>query len=269
MGESFPWYILSLHLSQAIFLFVAAVIGGTLNAVAGGGSFISFPALLFTGVPPVQANATNTVALWTGLTASGGAYLHRLNVPRRLFLPLLVTSIIGGLAGALLLLKTPQHTFLHLVPWLLLGATLLFIFGNRIRAIGGKSVATSELAHTSWQAITLLSFFELLVGVYGGYFGGGIGIMTLGMLAAIGMSDIHAMNALRTMLGSVINGVAVLAFILARAVFWPQCAVMIVGALVGGWFGAHYSQRADPKKVRYVVIAVGFAMTAYFFVTVY
>src|SRR2546422_7107057 len=147
MGESFPWYILSLHLSQAIFLFVTAVIGGTLNAVAGGGSFISFPALLFTGVPPVQANATNTVALWTGLTASGGAYLHRLNVSRRLFLPLLVTSVIGGLAGALLLLKTPQHTFLHLVPWLLLGATLLFIFGIRIRAIGGERSEehTSEL----------------------------------------------------------------------------------------------------------------------------
>ncbi len=104
-----------MHLSHAIFLFFAAVIGGTLNAVAGGGTFISFPALLITGVPAVQANATNTVALWPGLAASTGAYLKRLNVPRRLLVPLLLTSVVGGLGGALLLLNTPQHTFLHLV----------------------------------------------------------------------------------------------------------------------------------------------------------
>ena len=119
------------HLAQAVFLFFAAGIAGTLNAVAGGGTFISFPALMATGIPAVQANATNTVALWPGLAASTIAYLKRLSAPLRVLLPLLVTSIVGGWAGALLLLKTPQHTFLRLVPWLLLAGTLLFALAIR------------------------------------------------------------------------------------------------------------------------------------------
>lgn len=257
-----------MHLSHAIFLFFAAIIAGTLNAVAGGGTFISFPALLNTGVPAVQANATNTVALWPGLAASTGAYLKRLNVPRRLLVPLLLTSVVGGLVGALLLLRTPQHTFLRLVPWLLLGGTLLFAFGNTIRATAGKTAALDDLRNLSWQAIAVTSMAELLVAIYGGYFGAGIGFMILGMLASLGMRDIHAMGAIRTLLAVVINAAAVLTFILAGAVLWPQCVVMIAGALLGGWFGAHYAQKADPRKVRLVVIAVGVAMTAYYFVTV-
>jgi uncharacterized protein len=257
-----------LHLSQAIFLFFIAVIGGTLNAVAGGGTFVTFPALLLTGVPAVQANATNTVALWPGLAASTGAYSRRLNVPRRLLVPLLLTSVVGGLVGALLLIKTPQHTFLHLVPWLLLGGTLLFAFGNSIRVIAGKTAAVDDLRKMSWQAITVTSAAELLVATYGGYFGAGIGFMTLGMLAALGMRDVHAMGAIRTLLAVVINAEAVLTFILAGAVRWPQCVVMIAGALVGGWFGAHYAQKANPRIVRRVVIAVGLVMSAYYFATV-
>lgn len=259
-----PWYTFALHLSHAIALFLAGLIAGTLNAVAGGGSFISFPTLLFTGVPPVQANATNTVALWTGLAASGGAYLRRLNVPRKLLIPLLTTSVVGGLAGALLLVKTPQHTFLHLVPWLLLGATLLFMFGNRIRALAGKTAA-SDLERTGWHTIAVVSLAEFVVAVYGGYFGGGIGLAILAMLALMGMHDVHNMNALRTLLAAIINAAAVVAFIVARAVYWPQFLVMTGGALAGGWFGAHYAQKADPRKVRYFVIAVGLAMSAYFF----
>jgi uncharacterized membrane protein YfcA len=258
---------MSMHFNHAILLFLAAVIAGTLNAVAGGGSFISFPVLLFTGVPAVAANVTNTVALWPGLAASTVAYLKRLNVPMRVLLPLLVTSVAGGWAGALLLLRTPQHTFLHLVPWLLLGGTLLFAFGNKIRAIAGKAATVDDLRELSWQAITVTSILELLVAVYGGYFGAGIGFMTLGMLAALGMRDIHAMGAIRTLLAAAINAAAVVTFILAGAVLWPQCIVMIAGALTGGWFGARYAQKADPQKMRYVVIGVGVAMTGYFFVT--
>src|SRR5271167_4329225 len=160
---------LHLHLSQAIFLFFAAVIAGTLNAVAGGGTFISFPALLATGVPAVEANATNTVALWPGLAASTGAYLKRLNVPRRVLVPLLLTSVAGGLAGSLLLLKTPQRVFMQLIPWLLLGGTLLFAFGNNIRTMAGKSRVVDDLVKMSWQAITVASIAELLVAIYGGY----------------------------------------------------------------------------------------------------
>jgi uncharacterized protein len=168
----------------------------------------------------------------------------------------------------LLLLKTPQHTFLHLVPWLLLSGTLLFAFGNQIRALAGKAAVVDDLRQLSWRAITVSSIVELLVAVYGGYFGAGIGFVTLAMLAAMGMHDIHAMGAIRTLLAVAINAAAVITFIVAGAVLWPQCLVMVAGALVGGWFGAHYAQRADPRKVRYVVIAMGMIMSAYFFVTV-
>lgn len=257
-----------MHFKNSIFLFLAALIAGILNSIAGGGSFVSFPALLFAGLPAVQANATNTVALWPGLAASSLAYLKRLDVPRRLLVPLLVTSIVGGLAGGLLLIKTPQHTFLHLVPWLLLAGTLLFAFGHRFRALAGKAANDRDLRQTNWQTITFISGLELLVGIYGGYFGAGIGFIALGMLAALGMRDVHAMNALRTLLAVVINVAAVATFIAAGAVFWPQCLVMIAGSLMGGWFGAHYSQKADPKIMRYAVIAVGLAMSAYFFVSV-
>lgn len=261
---------LGLHLSQAIFLFFAAVIAGTLNSIAGGGSFVSFPALMFTGVPGVEANATNTVAVWPGLAATVFTYLKRLHVPARLLVPLLLTSVAGGFAGAVLLIKTPQRTFEHLVPWLLLGGTLLFAYGPTIRSIFGKSgTATPDLRKTSWFALSAASLLQLLVGTYGGYFGGGIGFVMMGMMAALGMTDIHNMNALRTLLAATINIVAVATFIVAGAVLWPQCLVMIIGAMAGGWSGGHYAQKADPKKLRYVVILTGLAMTVYFFVSAY
>jgi len=244
------------------------VIAGTLNALAGGGSFVSFPVLLFIGVPAVEANSTNTVALWPGLAASTFAYLKRLSAPMRVLLPLVATSLAGGWAGALLLLKTPQRTFLHLVPWLLLSGTLLFAFGNRIRAIAGKAAVVDDLGKLSWQAITASSVVELLLGVYGGYFGAGIGFVSLAMLAAMGMHDIHAMGAIRTLLAVAINAAAVLTFIWAGAVLWPQCLVMVAGSLLGGWFGAHYAQKADPRKVRSVITMMGIVMSAYFFITV-
>src|SRR5580700_5396944 len=161
---------MTLPFSHAVILFFAAGIAGTLNALAGGGSFIAFPALLFLGMPPVQANATNTVALWPGLAASTIAYIKRLDAPLRLLIPLLVTSVAGGWVGALLLLKTPQHTFLQFVPWLLLSGTLLFAFGNKIRAIAGASAVVNNLRKISWRAIVVSSLVELLVAVYGGYF---------------------------------------------------------------------------------------------------
>jgi hypothetical protein len=258
---------MDLHFGQAIFLLIAAGIAGALNALAGGGSFVAFPALLFVRVPAVAANATNTVALWPGLAASTVAYLKRLKAPGRVLGPLLVTSVAGGWAGALLLLKTPQHTFLRLIPWLLLSGTLLFAFGNSIRALAGKTAAIDDLREMSWSAILVSSIAELLVSIYGGYFGAGLGFILLAMLAMLGMRDILAMGAIRTLLAAAINAAAVVTFILARAVVWPQCAVMIVGSLAGGWFGAHYAQKSDPRKVRAGVIGVGLLMSAYFFVT--
>lgn len=250
---------------QTIFLFVAGILGGALNAVAGGGSFIGFPALLFTGVPPIPANATNTVALWTGTTASGGAYRSRLDIPRRVLVPLLLASFVGGIAGAVLLLKTPAHTFMRVLPWLMLGATLLFVFAKRLTPERGLSVGREA----TMAAILGASVFELFVAVYGGYFGGGMGIVNLAMLAAVGMTDMHEMNALKSVLGSAVNGVAVVVFIVKGAVYWPQAVVMIIGALLGGYFGAHYALRLPPQWVRWFVILVGTGMTAYFFVRAY
>jgi uncharacterized membrane protein YfcA len=254
-----------LNFGQAILLFVAGVLGGVLNAVAGGGSFVAFPALLFTGVPPIPANATNSLALWSGIVASGGAYREQLDVPRRVLLPLLIASAIGGLLGAFLLLKTPAHTFMEVLPWLMLGATLLFVFGARLSAGRPSSVGRDATA----AAIMVASVFELAVAVYGGYFGGAVGIINLAMLAAIGMTDIHAMNALKSVLGSAINGVATVVFIVKRAVYWPQALVMIVGAVVGGYFGAHYAQKLPQNWVRGFVILVGAGMTIYFFFKAY
>lgn len=247
-------------LEIAIFLFFAGALGGALNAVAGGGSFVAFPALLFTGVAPIAANATNTVALWVGVTASTGAYRKRLDLSRRIMVPLTITSVIGAIAGAYLLLHTPAQTFLRVLPWLMLGATLLFMFGGRLAGSQrglARDISTSELLFAS--------VFELVVAVYGGYFGGGVGIVNLAMLAAIGMTDIHAMNALKVVLGGIINGIATVTFIVAGAVVWKQGVVMIVGAIFGGYFGAHYAQKLPQAWVRAFVIAVGMGMTAYFF----
>ena len=250
-----------MDLQTAIFLFFAGILGGALNAVAGGGSFVAFPALMFSGVPPIQANATNAVALWVGVTASSGAYRKHLDISRRVMIPLTITSVIGGIVGAFLLLRTPAHTFLEILPWLMLGATLLFVFGGRL-ARGSKS----GLAHdASRSAIAVAALFELVVAVYGGYFGGGVGIVNLAMLAALGMTDIHAMNALKVVLGGIINGIAVVTFTVAGAVAWKPGFIMIAGAIVGGYFGAHYAQKLPQSWIRAFVIAVGTGMTIYFF----
>ena len=254
-----------MNFHNAIFLFFAGALGGAINAVAGGGSFVAFPALMFTGVPPVSANATNTLALWVGVTASGGAYRNRLSISRRVMIPLIVTSVIGGLAGAFLLIKTPAQTFLKVMPWLMLGATLLFAFGKHLTG----RIAAGISSDASRGAIAGASVFELLVAVYGGYFGGGIGIMNLAMLAAMGMTDIHDMNALKVVLGGVINGVATITFVITGAIVWPQAIVMIVGAILGGYFAAHYAQKLPQSWIRAFVILVGAAMTVYFFVLGY
>jgi len=236
-----------------------------MNAVAGGGSFVAFPTLLFTGVPPIPANATNTLSLWVGTAVSGGAYRRHLNLPRRVLLPLVSMGLLGGLAGALLLIKTPAHTFLRLIPWLMLAATLLFTFGRHLT--GRLSVGISHQASNA--AIAGASCFELLVAIYGGYFGGGIGIMNLAMFAALGMTDIHEMNALKIVLVAVINGVATVTFIATGSIVWPQALVMIVGAGLGGYASAHYAQKLPQSLVRATIIVLGTGMTIYFFLKAY
>lgn len=250
---------------HATFLFFAGAIGGALNAVAGGGSFVAFPALLFTGVPPIPANATNSMAMSIGVAASGGAYRSRMDISRRVLVPLLITSIVGTLAGALLLVRTPARTFMLILPWLMLAATLMFTFGRRFA--GRISAGVSHQATNA--AVAGACIFELFVGVYGGYFGGGMGIMMLAMLAVLGMTDIHAMNAVRIILGGTINGVSALIFIVAGVIYWPQAMVMTVGAIVGGYASAHYALKLPQSWIRAIVILVGSSMTIYFFIRAY
>ena len=250
----------------AILLFLAAVAAGALNSVAGGGTFFTFPALLFTGVPAIPANATSTVAVWPGSVASAAAYRKRLPRSLRMIIPLVIASLAGGLAGAGLLLHTPQEIFLRLIPVLFFVATLFFAFGKRILKIGGrtKSNDSNEQAHPSWLMVAGVSLLQFVVVIYGGFFGGGMGILMLAFLTLLPLGDIHAMNSLKAVLGAAINGVAIVAFILTRIIYWPQGVLMLIGAVLGGYGGAHYSQRLDPARVRAFVIFVGFGMSFIF-----
>ena len=250
--------------AQAVFLFVAAFVAGALNAVAGGGSFISFPALLFTAMPPINANATNTAALWPGTVASTGAYRRELTGEiRKLLLPLVAASLVGGWLGAGLLLRTRQATFMRLVPWLLLVATLLFASSGRVSAwTRAHSIRLTGSTRLAMAGGVLL---QLLIAVYIGFFGAGVGILVLAMLALMGVQSIHAMNGMRVLLVSVANAVAIIAFILAKVIVWPQALLMLVGAMLGGYGGAYVAQKMDPRRVRQFVIILGFAMSLYFF----
>lgn len=249
-------------LPHAVLLFSAALLAGAMNSVAGGGSFFSFPALLFTGVLPIPANATNTVAVWPGSVASVFSYWHRLPRSARVMAPMITISLIGGTLGAIVLLHTPQATFMRLVPYLFGFATLLFAFGKRLtRALGH---VVKRAGPPSWHVIIGLAWVQLFIALYGGFFGGGMGILMLAMLEMIHIEDIHAMNGLKALLGTAINGAAVVTFIVARQVVWPQGILMVVGAIAGGYGGAHYAQKLDPRWTRATVICVGTGMTVYF-----
>lgn len=250
-------------------LFVAAFIGGAMNAVAGGGSFFSFPALLFVGLDPKIANATNTVALWPGSAASVGAYRRELHNQRDAARLLAGVSLGGGLLGALLLLVTPSDVFRLLLPYLMLGATLLFAFSPRInqyvrRLDVRRSAANSQTSASAARRRSLL--LQGLISIYGGFFGGGIGILMLATLALMGIEDMHEMNALKTLLATLINGIAVLAFVIAGAVAWPEALVMAVAAIAGGYGGAALARRIETRHVRTFVMVVGFVLSAYLFV---
>jgi uncharacterized protein len=251
-----------MSLVNGILLFLAAMLAGTMNSVAGGGSFISFPTLIFTGVLPIPANATSTVALWPGTVASISAYWKKIPKSNRFLLPLVTVSLAGGLLGALILLHTPQATFMRLVPFLFLVATLLFTFGKKISSkLRGLARSSGPPSHWTVMGAALV---QLLIAIYGGFFGGGIGILMLALLSMARMDDIHSMNAVKSLLAAAINGSAVVTFIVAGAVRWPQAVLMIAGAVIGGYGGASLAQKLNPKLVRGFVITVGFSMTAYF-----
>jgi uncharacterized membrane protein YfcA len=238
-------------------LFFAAAVGGALNAVAGGGSFFTLPALIVAGVAPVAANATSTLALWPASVSSTFAYRGDITASRRWMTVLGVTSLAGGLAGALLLVRTSDSSFLRLLPWLMLIAAATFTFGQKLRE------ATSHTGNAGLPVVAAVQFF---IAAYGGYFGGGMGIMMLATMALAGMTNIHEMNGLKSFLGVAINAVALATFVISGAISWKYGLVMAVGATLGGYFTARFARKIDSRHVRTFVIVVGWIMTAYFFV---
>ena len=252
---------------------LAAFLGGAMNAVAGGGSFIALPALIVAGVPAVSANATNTLALWPASVSSAWAYRREVAATRDRVLSLAWVSLAGGILGGLLLLGTSDESFLRLLPWLLLIAAVTFSFAPSVqrhfdrrpgRPAGTQAGAPGEPAGRASRLAALA--LQFLIAIYGGYFGGGMGIMMLASLAVYGMTNIHHMNAVKSVLAVVINGVALAEFIALGAIAWTPGLVMVAGGIAGGYVGAATARRVPPPYVRALVNVIAWGMTIYFFV---
>jgi uncharacterized membrane protein YfcA len=232
----------------------AAFLAGVLNAIAGGGSFLTFPALVFAGVPPVVANATSAIAVSPGYLGSTLGFRPELRaLPAALLLREIGLSALGGLLGAGLLLITPARVFAGIVPWLLLLATALFALGPRLARLGGVGPAR-------WRLPGLLG-----VSVYGGYFNGGLGILLMALYTLTGESRLHTVNALKNLNSFVLSLVSVAAFAAAGAIVWPQAVWMMVWATAGGWAGARLARRLPARWIRALVITTGLAMSTVFF----
>lgn len=242
--------------AQLIVPAIAAFAAGAMNSVAGGGSFLSFPALLFAGVPAISANATNNAAMWVGTIGSARGYHEEISAHRALLLPVVCASIVGSLIGACLLLVTPQALFERMIPWLLLFATVVFAASPRL-----TRRASAAPRHAPWQVAV-----QFAVAVYGGYFGAGMGILMLAVLAFSGLPSFNAQNAIKNVLAVSINGVALVPFVVARVVDWRFAVPMAAIALIGGYFGARFFRRVPQRFSRALVVAIGSAMTIVFFV---
>jgi uncharacterized membrane protein YfcA len=244
--------------AEAALLVAAAFAGGALNSVAGGGSFFTFPALLFSGVSPIIGNATSTLALWPGSVGASVGYRRELKGQRQALVWLGIPSLVGGAVGAGLLVRTPPALFLNLLPLLLLAASLVFTFGGRFGPKPGLAAPAASMR--LWVA----ALVQVPIAVYGGYFGGGMGLMMLAAFTLAGGRDIHQMNALKSVLAVLLNAVALVTFVAAGAIDWPRGGVMVAGAIAGGFGGAVLARRVSPARVRQFVIAAGWALTATF-----
>lgn len=254
-------------LLDCFLIFAAGIAAGAINAVAGGGTFIAFPTLVFTGISPLVANATCTVAVWPAAIASTFAYRKELSESRKILPVMLSIGFIGGAIGAMLLLRTPEKHFAALIPWLMLLATTVFICGKSLNKALGRFVGEHP---TSQQVRTLLSYLlQMAVAIYGGYFGAGMGILTLAVLQVLGMTHIHLMNALKITIGAAINTIAVVIFIVAGIVAWPQAIIMLAGGIIGGYWGAHLSLKVSPETVRRIVMVIAVTTTVWFFLKEY
>lgn len=244
-------------LTSAVVLFVAAFLAGALNAVAGGGSFLTLPALVVMGVPPIAANATGTVALLPGYLASAWALRHDIKNAEGLSLGMLVgVSLVGGTVGALLLLLTPESVFDTLIPWLLLAATLLFALGPRL--MGRRQGATAS----QW----LVALIILVVAIYGGYFNGGLGILLLAVFTMLGVGSLHTANGLKNVVSALLTAIAVVVYVAGGLVYWPQALWMMIAATLGGYWGAKASQKIPMHYLRWGIVLTGAVMTLLFFI---
>ncbi|MFM2304807.1 MAG: hypothetical protein RLZZ135_2219 [Cyanobacteriota bacterium] len=254
----------SLTWLNSILLFGTAFLAGGLNAVAGGGSFITFPTLIFTGIAPITANATNNTAMWVAGLASVGAYHQDLQTERRLMAILSIPSLIGGVIGSIALLYTRPDVFKQLIPYLLLVATTIFVFGESFKR-WLQSVSQKSLSAPG--SMLKLVLVQLIISIYGGFFGAGIGILMLATLTFSGIKNIHVMNALKVVLATFVNGVAIIPFIFAGAIVWPQALLMSVGGSLGSYIIARFARKLRPEIVRRFVLIVAISMTVYFFIT--
>jgi uncharacterized membrane protein YfcA len=260
----------SMLLREYLLLCFVAALGGAVNSVAGGGTLLTFPALMAlltardgsSAMASVLANGTSTVALFPGAIAAAWGYRRELDEARYWLKLLVGPSLAGGLLGSWLVTSLPAEWFLTLVPWLILTAALLFALQPSISRWAGVG-QPHEAPRAS--TVTAVVLFQFVVGVYGGYFGAGIGILMLSALAIIGLSDIHVMNGLKSVLNSFINGVAVLVFIYKRQVDWPLATVMAIAAIAGGLAGALVARKMNRTLVRGIVVAIGFSLATYYF----
>lgn len=246
-----------MSLFHAALLFASAFAAGAVNSIAGGGTLITFPVLIWLGLDPKVANATSTVALWPGLFGGLFGYRKELEHSSTLLVRLGLTSVIGGAIGAWLLIWTPSPTFAQLVPFLILFATILFMVQGWIsRRLRLQSIAGDPGA--AWWAGAIV--FQFCSSIYGGYFGAGNGILMLAVMGVLGMHDIHRANGIKNFLGICINSIAVLSFSLTHLVVWSDALLMAVAALLGGYFGASMAVRVGQRWVRRGIVTIGFVI---------
>ncbi len=238
---------------------LAAFCAGAMNSVAGGGTFFSFPALLAVGVPPVVANASNSVALWPASLSSAWAYRKELKRYKRYLIPMGIVSFIGGIGGGLLLLLIRDAMFFRMIPWLLLFATVLFAFSGRISIL----LRGDNAGKPNNSGAALVG--QAVVSVYGGFFGAGMGILMLASLAMSGHNDVHEINAIKNLLSAIIYSVTALTFVIAGAVSWPCTVIMLATATLGGYWGATVARKIPAPWLRRFIIAVGVVLSVFYF----
>ncbi|EIJ41640.1 putative permease [Beggiatoa alba B18LD] len=254
---------MEISLFNSLLLISMALFAGALNSIAGGGTFFTFPVLLAIGVPPITANASNTVALCPASIAGAWAYRQELRPLKNRLLSLSLIAFIGGGLGGILLLYIEERLFTYLIPYLILLATLLFAFSDQIKKYV-RHTQTHQPA--SLQRRVLETLVKLFTAIYGGFFGAGLGIMLLGALAISHQEELHTLNALKNILSAIIYSVAVITFTLAGAVSWSHTLIMMLGTIVGGYFGVSLARCLPPHQLKRFIVTVGTGLTLYYFI---